>query len=440
MSETKMNKSMVGEAPPRHYTAYLVIVALGGWALASYDFNLLVLTMPDIVRDLHLSGTLVGMLGFIIYGAEMIITLCVGYGMDYLGRKKMWQFSLIFAAIFTGLTFFVHNYVELAVVRALASGFALSELAISITIVNEQLHSARRGLLYSVVQGGWPLGVFLASGVYTLFIGYGWRTVFLIGVVPILFVIVARHWIRESDRFKQMQQVRRALKKGDQAEVDRLVQIYPVDTSQVNSVTWRQIFVTPGYVRRQLLLLSAIWLFYASSYVATNVYITYWLTNQKGWSGGQTGDLLLVCGGIGFFFYVLGGWIGEKYGRRDVLLLTGILTAPLNLGFLFVQDHTALFVLYFLIYQVTNGTWSGAGYAYWGESFPTRVRGTAIGFLGAMFNFGLLLGSAIWTIMIATTSPTMAWLVVAVLLSIGQWLTLALPRIEPGMELEDIAI
>ena len=41
-------------------------------------------------------------------------------------------------------------------------------------------------------------------------------------------------------------------------------------------------------------------------------------------------------------------------------------------------------VVDFLIYQVTNGTGSGAGYAYQAESFPTRVRGTAVGFLGAM--------------------------------------------------------
>ena len=58
------------------------------------------------------------------------------------------------------------------------------------TIVNEQVAAMRRGLLYSIVQGGWPLGVFLAAGVYQLFIGYGWRFVFLLGIIPLLAVIV----------------------------------------------------------------------------------------------------------------------------------------------------------------------------------------------------------------------------------------------------------
>jgi len=93
----------------RRYTIYLVIVALAGWALASYDFNLLVLTFPNIAADLHLSASLVGLLGFIIYAAMFIITFLVGYGMDTKGRKWMWMLSLTAAALFTGLTFFVNH-------------------------------------------------------------------------------------------------------------------------------------------------------------------------------------------------------------------------------------------------------------------------------------------------------------------------------------------
>jgi len=96
-------------------------------------------------------------------------------------------------------------------------------------------------------------------------------------------------------------------------------------------------------------------------------------------------------------FYLLGGWLGERWGRRQVLIGTALLVPPLNLVFLLAHDHAALVVVYFLIYQVTNGTWSGAGYGYQAESFPTRVRGTTVGFLGAVFAAGILLGAALWT-------------------------------------------
>lgn len=48
--------------------------------LASYDFNLLVVALPDISRDLHLTASFVGLLGFIIYAAMFGITLFAGTG------------------------------------------------------------------------------------------------------------------------------------------------------------------------------------------------------------------------------------------------------------------------------------------------------------------------------------------------------------------------
>lgn len=164
------------------YTLYLILIALAGWALASYDVNLLVLALPDIARDLNISETKLGVLGLIVYGAQFIITLFAGSAMDHIGRRKVWMFCLAGSAVFTGLTYFVQDFWQLVLVRALASGFAYSELAVSITLVNEQVPAKYRGFLYSIVQGGWPLGIFFASGVYLIFADFGWRIVFYLAL------------------------------------------------------------------------------------------------------------------------------------------------------------------------------------------------------------------------------------------------------------------
>jgi MFS family permease len=424
----------------RHYVAYLVVIALAGWALASYDLNLLTLTLPDIATSLHLSVFQVGALGFIVYGAMFVVNLFVGFGMDTIGRRRMWMICLTGAAVLTGLTYFVGTFWQLAAVRAAASGSSISELAISITIVNEQVGARRRGLLYSIVQGGWPVGVFLASGAYKLLIGYGWRTVFLVGIIPLIVVIIGRFFIRESDRFVHLKEVKEARRQHDDRRVTELLHRYDVDVGEVGKVTVKQLFAKPGFVRRQLLLLTVIWLFYQSSFAATGIYITYWLVKYKGYTGSQAASLLLVAAGIGFFFYILGGALGEKWGRREILIGTGILVAPLNLAFFFAGGFWAVAIIYFLIYQVTNGTWSGTGYAYWAECFPTRVRGTAVGFLGAMTGAGYVIGSGLWTLLQTFTTPAVTWLVIAVGLALGQWLTVFLRRIPPGRELESIAI
>jgi MFS family permease len=421
------------------YTAYLIGIALAGLALASYDYNLLVLAIPDIARDLDLSATLVGSLVFFIAAAQLVVTLVVGYALDIVGRRRMWMLCLCAAALFTGLTYFVETFWQLVLVRMLASSFAQAEFVVSITIVNEEISERHRGLLYSLVQAGWPLGVLMASAVYLLFIGEGWRFVFLLGILPMILVIIGRFYIHESDRFRHLQELKAARSAGDEAQVGSLLKRYAVDVSALGAPTVRQLFAHAGDVRRQLVLLSAVWLAFGTSIAATNIFITDFLTRVKGFSAAEAGLLLLISAGIGVLFYPLGGWLGERWGRRQVLIATALLVPPLNLIFLLVHEHAVLVVVYFLIYQVTNGTWSGAGYAYQAESFPTRVRGTAVGFLGAMFAGGILLGASLWTLLMTVSTPAVTWLVVAVGAAFGQWLTMFMRDIPPGMALEEIA-
>jgi MFS family permease len=428
-----------GMKDDERYTVYLILIAIAGLTLASYDYNLLVLAIPDIARDLDLSSTLVGSLIFFIAAAQLVVTLVVGYALDIVGRRRMWMLCLCAAALFTGLTYFVESFWELVLVRMLASSFAQAEFVVSITIVNEEVPARHRGILYSIVQAGWPLGVLMASAVYLLFIGEGWRFVFLLGIVPMILVIIGRAYINESARFRHLQEVKAARRAGDGARVEALLRRYDVDVAALSAATVRQLFVRAGHVRRQLVLLSAVWMAFGTSIAATNIFITDFLTRVKGFTPSQAGLLLLVSAGIGVLFYVLGGWLGERWGRREVLIATALLVPPLNLAFLLVHEHAILVVIYFLIYQVTNGTWSGAGYAYQAESFPTRVRGTAVGFLGAMFAGGILLGAALWTVLMSVSTPAVTWLVIAVGAAFGQWLTVFCRRIPPGVELEKIA-
>jgi MFS family permease len=188
-------------APSRKYTIYLVIVALLGWALASYDTNLFNLTIADITAELKISASALGVMGMLVYAAEFVIALWMGRIMDSRGRRSAWMICLICAGIFTGLTFFVQGFWSLVLVRALASGFANAELAVSVTLVNEQVPAKRRGMLYSIVQSGYTVGVFLASGMYLLVSGLGWRAVFVFGVLPLVLVAIARVGVRESPRY-----------------------------------------------------------------------------------------------------------------------------------------------------------------------------------------------------------------------------------------------
>ena len=67
------------------------------------------------------------------------------------------------------------------------------------------------------------------------------------------------------------------------------------------------------------------------------------------------------------------------------------------------------------------------------------MRGSAVGFLSAAQVMGFVVGTVIWTVLSDTVSPHVTWLVLAVGVSLGLWLTVLLRPIKPGQELEAIA-
>lgn len=187
-----VGRDSAGQPVTQRYLIYLLIVATGGWAMSAYDFNLQVMSLNDIAKGLHLSSTQVGLFGFFVDFVELVFSLSFGRFMDRQSRRLAWITALSGATVFPGLTFFVRNYWQLCIVRSLASGFAYTEQAISITLVNESLPIKRRGVYYSIVQAGWPIGVVMAAAIYLLTIHLGWHFLFVFGVAPFAAISIGR--------------------------------------------------------------------------------------------------------------------------------------------------------------------------------------------------------------------------------------------------------
>jgi hypothetical protein len=71
-----------------------------------------------------------------------------------------------------------------------------------------------------------------------------------------------------------------------------------------------------------------VFFFYGTSFVASNLYIVYWLTHYDEFSNRAAVFLLLACAAIGFWLYIAAGWMGEFISRRKILFWPAVGRSP----------------------------------------------------------------------------------------------------------------
>ena len=62
----------------------------------------------------------------------------------------------------------------------------------------------------------------------------------------LILVIVGRYYVRESDRFRHLHELRQARRARDEAQVRSLLQRYDVDVGALEAPTLRQLFAQAG--------------------------------------------------------------------------------------------------------------------------------------------------------------------------------------------------
>lgn len=116
---------------------------------------------------------------------------------DRLGRSRALMLTILTYALFTGLSFFAHEWWHLLIFRFLAALGIGGEWAVGASLLSETWPSRWRPWIAAVLQTGVNLGVLIASFACFLILTVAqWpnRTVFLVGILPALLVL----WIRRA--------------------------------------------------------------------------------------------------------------------------------------------------------------------------------------------------------------------------------------------------
>jgi putative MFS transporter len=120
---------------------------------------------------------------------------------------------------------------------------------------------------------------------------YGWRSVYFVGLVPLVLIAIARRSLRETERYERVRatsgHVRRPL---------------------------MAILQTP--YRRRILLLAAIW---ALTYMCTTNGVTFWkefATSERGLTDGQVGLAITIAALVSMPLVFMSGKLLDLVGRR----------------------------------------------------------------------------------------------------------------------------
>jgi MFS family permease len=351
------------------------------WLFDGYETYALLLTIGPSLHQLlpaNELSTLPRVAGYLIsitlfgWAVGGVIGGIVG---DRIGRRWTMIGAVVLYSIFTGTSALAPNWQILALTRFL-TGFGIgAEWGVGTSLLQEawpeRLRTKGAGVLQAAFSGGFVVASLLWIVLGGSF-GGSWRWMYVVGIVPALFVALLARDIPESERWTRASHATATMGAVLRANARNLVLAILVSIS-----------ITLGF-----------WAI--SSWVPT--YVATLAPDPKSgvYYAGMAGLLYAIgeiLGCIGF------GFLADIWGRRwtlAVYLASSVLITPIV--FLYVRDATIVVAL-----QIANGFLTGGLYGWFAvhppELFPTSIRSTAISliFNSARFlaMFGPILASSL---------------------------------------------
>ena len=339
----------------------------------SYDISMLTSALKFIAEDLGMpEDSLGGYLAVIRLGALPAILL-VPFA-DRIGRRRVFLATVLGSGLCTVATAFVRTADEFVALQMLCRVFMVAGVAAALVIVTEEFPAEHRGwaigMLGALAACGHGLGAILFSAIDAL--PYGWRFLYAVGVVPLLFLPRFRAEVPETARYTA----------------------HAAKRIEDGSAHWFAPLVSLArtYPSRALLLGLAAVLF-AVGDSPVYQFTGYFTQTVHGWTPGQYATMVLVAGGIGIIGNVVAGRLGDRIGRRIVgaAFLCGFPAA----AFLLYQGPGWAVPIGFATFVFCETAGTMIIRALSTELFPTSHRGTSAGWIAFVQTIGWAAGLAL---------------------------------------------
>jgi MFS family permease len=335
---------------------------MAGFVLDSYDVLLYVFVVQTLRAEFHWSAATAGMVSSATLITSALGGIGAGFLSDRIGRRRALILTILVYSIGSGGSALATGLATLIFWRSIV-GFGLGgEWAAGAVLVAESWPSRHRAKAIALMQSGWALGYMLAAA-STAFIlpRFGWRVLFLTGLLPALITI----WIQ------------------------RKVKEPPLWEERPAASPWLDLFRRP--LARRTFLTTALATCMLFAYWGLNTWLPGFLSAPRSQGGAglnilQTSAWIFIMQFGTFLGYASFGWLADWWGRRPAFLVYVIIAAVLT-----------------PIYGLTP-VWAGSSSEFWllalgplvgffgtgffslfgtmiSELYPTSIRGSAQGFV-----------------------------------------------------------
>lgn len=404
---------------PRLTSRERKIVAVLGTAnlIDSYDVAIMGLALPQIQQGLSIEEHEVGRVGAAVRLGVLpavVLTLLA----DGFGRRRLLLVTILGFTFATFFTAFVSSALEFTLLQFLARTFIAGEGMLAVVVIAEELRAGHRGWGIGILSAMGTLGHGVAALAFSIinWLPYGWRALYVVGVVPLLLVAWFRRSLEETQRFRAQRLEPANAWRRTMRPLRGLVRAYP---------------------GRLLALCGAI---FPLAFVldASLIFVSKTLQEVHGYTPAMVTLLFLTMGVTAPVGNLVAGALGDRWGRKRVLTLAILVNGLAIAGFYNLSG--ALLPLVFGCMLLSLNIVSPLFAALGTELFPTSYRSTASGVRQIVATVGGALGLMVESVAYgALGSHTAAITAMLVLLPISPLVVgLFLPE-TANRELEEIA-
>jgi MHS family shikimate/dehydroshikimate transporter-like MFS transporter len=409
----------------------IVLSSIIGTAVEWYDFFIYGAATALVFSKLFFptsEASLSTIVAFATYGvgffARPVGAAVFGHYGDKIGRKAMLASTIIIMGVGTFLIGLLPTYGQLGVAAPLLlvflrllQGIGLGgEWGGAVLMVVENASARNRGLLGSMVQLGFPVGVLAASAIFALvsrlpdpqLLSWGWRIPFLISIFLVGVGLYIRLSLAETPVFRQLKL------EGEVAAV-------PI--GEILARHRRPFFIAIGLKVSEIAYFSI-----ASVFVISYATGHLELPRSVILNAVQTSAVAALVA-IPIF-----GWLADKLGRKPMFIASCLFSIAFAFPLFSLLDTKnpaiiTLTVVVAIIFGQMIGF--GVGAPWYSELFPTRLRysGASLGFqIGAALSGGLtpVIAAALMAWSAGATWPISIYLIVCACITLAA--TIAAPE------------